>query len=240
MNCSDVVERSWSYLSGALNARESEEFAAHLEGCGACARTLELDARLRGAILAEACDASAVEERVRERIGAGAGLRRFSIAAGAAAAIAAMLAAALFVYRDEVRVSPVYADAALDHRQEVVEHERRTWVSDADAIMALLARLGLADPAVAAFSPRGYRLEGARLCRLNGKVFLHLVYTDGPHEISVFVGQPDAAHARGPETASFGSEYVAAFETSRVSGLVVAEQSRDRTVEIARDASSAL
>jgi anti-sigma factor RsiW len=236
MNCTDVEELSSSYLAGGLSTPVSAEFAAHVQACASCKRVVEMDTRLRRAMLSEAVDSSAIDASVKRRIGGSVRRRRVSIAAG----IAAMLIAAVFIYRNAIAVNPVYADAALDHRQEVVEHEPRTWVSGADAIMALGDRQGLADPALAAFSPQGYRLEGARLCRLNGKVFLHLVYTNGQHEISVFMCRPDRTHARSAGTARVGSEYVAAFETERVSGLVVAEQSRDRAVAVARYASSVL
>ncbi|HTS77264.1 MAG TPA: zf-HC2 domain-containing protein [Bryobacteraceae bacterium] len=236
MNCTEVVELVPLYLADALDPRRAAEVVAHLHACSSCARFTETDSRLRGAMLAEPVDTANVDNHVRRRIGASVRFRRLTIGAG----IAAALMLALFVYRNFGGADPVYAAAALDHRREVVEHARRVWVSDPDAIAALAAREGIAPASIQAFSIAGYRLEQAKRCRLNGLIFLHLVYADGSHEISVFLRQPGSDRRHAVETAEVGQECVGAFENGHVSGFVVVEQSRQRATELARYASSVL
>ncbi len=236
MNCTEVMELAPLYLGDTLDPRRAAEVAAHLDACSSCARLMETDSRLRGAMLAEPVDAANLDERVRRRISASVRFRRLTIGAG----IAAALMLAVFVYRNLAGADPVYAAAALDHRREVVEHARRVWVSDSGGIAALAAREGIAPTSIQAFSPAGYRLEHAKLCRLNGRIFLHLVYADGSHEISVFLRPPDSDRQRARQPADVGQECVAAFENGRVSGVVVVEQSHQRAAELARYASSAL
>ena len=53
MNCNDVQELSPLYRAGELDAERAAALAAHLDGCRDCARDVELDERLRKAVLAE-------------------------------------------------------------------------------------------------------------------------------------------------------------------------------------------
>lgn len=239
MNCNDVTELSSLYLGGELDAGRSAELAAHLEGCAECARNLEadaeMDARLRDAVLAENVDARDIDGEVRRKIGGVVRRRRLWMGAG----IAATVIFGVLAYRTLGVADPLCADAALDHRQEVIEHERRTWVTDPGAVASLAARHGIATTAIDALAPAGYRLEHARLCRLNGRVFLHLVYAGGAHEISIFLGRPDSASA-ALRSASVGGETIEAFGNGRVAAIVVTQESRERTREIARQASSVL
>src|SRR5580693_2811893 len=147
-----------------------------------------MDAQLRDAILAEPIDATPLDEHIRKQIAAE--VNRRSIQRGkwiAAAAIAAMLAIAVggYVVMPNRGRAAMCADAARDHRVEVVEHQRRTWLTDAAAIEALASRRGLSAPA--AIAPMGYRLERGKLCRLGGRVFLHLVYSNGVREFSLYL-----------------------------------------------------
>lgn len=235
MNCSEAVDVSPSYLAGTLDARRSAQFAAHLDTCPACASTVNLDWRLRDAVLAEPVNTAVVEAHVRREIRASGGIRRW-LAAGA---IAAALVTGVFVYRTLTAVNPVYADAVDDHRREVVEHERRTWTNDAAVLAKLAQRDGIAAPDVNALAPSGYHFEHAKLCKLNGRLVLHMVYANGAQEISVFLS-PAAGGAAPVRATTTDGECVAAFENARVSGIVVSGQSRDETIRIARHAASVL
>jgi anti-sigma factor RsiW len=233
MNCGDVGEFSALYLSGELAAEQRALFDAHLARCRGCAAEMEcqtaLDALLREGS-SEMLDATGVLASVRKRIRA----ERFRQVAGVAAAI---VFAALLGYW-ALRPKPVarlYSDAALDHKLEVREHQPRRWRTDPAEILKLAGRFQLAD--VATLAPSGFHLEHAKMCGIDGKPALHLVYTDGRQEFSMFVralsGSDKTLH-----TVRVGSENLAEFRTDRLEAVVVSSDAE--CLEFARFAAKVL
>jgi anti-sigma factor RsiW len=235
MNCADIEEFAPLYLSGELEEGRRGPFLAHLAQCRACAAEMEQqarwDARLRQAST-ELPDAAAVERSVRGRI---MQQRVWRIAAVAAVVVLAGVLG-YRVFRPEP-VSRLYADAALDHRLEVMEHQPRRWRSDPAEIEKLAARYKLPD--VAALAPAGYRLEHAKICGIDGKPALHLVYTNGNREFSVYVrartGGDGALRA-----VQVGTEHLAAFQTDRVEAVVATDGSSGECLEFAQVAERVL
>jgi hypothetical protein len=192
----------------------------------------ELDARLRDALAAEQIRTSALERAIRSRIRPS---RTGWYAAAAAAATVAFVALSM-----PRSVPAAFQEAARDHQLEVVEHRPRHWQATA--------------PDAARFAPAGYRLEHAKICGLEGRRVLHMVYTDGAHEVSVYLasvsakaqGPPDAAPKNGgphPSSrdpaartcarslegeANVDGEHVAVFHSGPVSGLIVGPASECR------------
>jgi hypothetical protein len=204
-----------------------------------------MDAQLRAAMLAEPMDTTALDSNIRKQIAAEENRR--SIQRGkwiAAAAFAALLAIAVggYWFFPNRGAAAMCADAARDHRVEVKEHQRRTWLTDAGAIGALAARRGLSAPKAEAMAPMGYRLERGKLCRLGGRVFLHLVYSNGVREFSLylrdslpseeFLGTPRRAMAG--LNLDLGAEHVAQVPSARFTALVVTDESQDAARDIAR------
>ena len=171
----------------------------------------EFDARLREAITGEPIDISGLERSILARTRRG---NRTRHAAGAVAVAVALVALAIPLLRRS-DMPAAYRQAARDHRLEVVEHRLRHWSSTPDQIDALEVSYGITAGGARKMSPRGYRLEHARTCRLEGKPVLHLVYTDGAHEFSVYIIQTP-----GGETEIEG-QHVRTFQTKNVAGLVV-------------------
>ncbi len=160
----------------------------------------ELDARLREAIDAETVDTASLERAIRAQT------RRSYVGWYlAAVAMAALLLLTVFGRR----VPAAFHEAARDHRVEVVEHRPRRWQTKA--------------PEGLPGAPANYRLEHSKICRIEGKPVLHLVYTDGSHEVSVYV---DAAAGRGD--ADVDGQHVTAFHTAHLKGLVVGPASECR------------
>jgi anti-sigma factor RsiW len=241
VNCADIAALAPLYLSGELEAPRRVAFAEHLEACAACAREIEhqaeVDRRLRAGVLAEHIDSAAVDGRVRREIAAApAGPARWRIAATVAAAL--LVAVAAYRTLSSPAIPRVCTDAAQDHRLEVVDHQRRPWITDQAAIAKLASAQGLAG-SVEALGSTGYRLERGKLCRLDGRAFLHLIYTDGSREFSVFL-RKSAGHPVNLYTADAGRQYLASFDTNRLTAVVVTDQSRDAAVQIGRFAESVL
>ena len=109
------------YLSGELDGARAAAAGAHLKVCAACARDIdqqrELDARLRGALLADESDSSALIPRIRRRIAVAEAKRRVLTLSLTAASV--LLAAGSILYRSFIAspIPQVFADAARDHRR---------------------------------------------------------------------------------------------------------------------------
>jgi anti-sigma factor RsiW len=261
MNCNDIIELAPLYVAGELDAKRAAEFDAHLRACPSCMRELEaqarLDARLREVLLADELDVSRVNRRVRELIAAEstAGLvpslqpksRRWVTAAMGVAAALLLVAASYLVMPGHV--ARVYADAATDHYLEVVEGQPRPWVTDPAKIAALAEQQGITS-SVPLTLASGYHLERAKVCRLDGRFFLHAVYSDGTREFSLFLRPRDGrllpgairgiADGRILHASSVGSEHVSSFDTSRLTAMVVTDQPADAALRFAKDVSASI
>jgi anti-sigma factor RsiW len=255
MNCEEIARLCPLYLSGDLDQRGSLEFKAHLEACHECAveleRQMQLDTFLRDSVLSEAVDSVALEQRVRKHIaseGRAFSVRWFRIAA----AMVAMILAGVLGYR-VLYVSNsnrLCSDAARDHDTEVTRRQHRTWLSDPQAIANLAQRSGVRGALVTALAPVGYRLQHAKLCRLDGRVFLHLVYSRGAGEFSIYLRPADSTPLTGPvrETVAgkllhetdAGFDHIASFQTSQLTAVFVTDQSSDGILSVARLAARVL
>jgi hypothetical protein len=261
MNCNEMTELAPLYISGELESESAAQFEAHLKGCGACRAEIEaqngLDARLRGALLAEEVDVSRINRRVRGMIAADAAQpvppqvqrksRRWVTAPLGIAASLLLLAAGYVLFPG--RVARVYADAASDHRVEVVDQQPRRWVSDPAGIKALAEKQGIPG-SVPVTLASGYRLERAKICWLDRRSFLHLVYSNGTGEFSLYLRAREGnllpgairgiANGRLLHASSAGSENVSSFETPQLIAVVVTDQPADAAQRFAKAVSAAI
>ena len=218
MTCAEVTDLAPLYLSGELAGAERNRFAAHLAACLACRREIEqqasVDERLVRALGRDLPDTTRLEQRVRNRIAAERSRRRW-VAAGVAAAIAG-----IYGLVSLASTPRMYADAARDHRVEVVEQQPRRWRSGPAGIEPLAAQSGLTFAQAAALAPAGYSLERAKICGLDGQRMLHLVFANGTLQYSVYV-RPHQGAKRDIRMIRRDSEQVAAFETGRFTAVVV-------------------
>jgi len=185
--------------------------------------------------------------------------------AAAVMGIAALLVFAMLGYHGlfSTHVARVYADAAQDHQLEVVEQQPRPWLTDPEKIALLGTRVGVPESAVLTLAPPNYHLVRGKICLLDGYAFLHLVFSDGTpsdgtpsggaHEFSLYlrprgVGQlPRASQHVAQATdgttigeCGVGSDHVAAFETPRLTVLLVTDQSAEAGSALAGAISSDL
>jgi anti-sigma factor RsiW len=250
MNCSDINELAPLYATGELDNARAAGFAEHLKACAACEREIEqqrrMDARLRQAVLADEFDTAQMESRIRERISASAPVRRPAYAWQLAAAAVLLLAVAAGIgYRVLLssRVPQVYADAADDHQQEIVAKQPRHWLSDRAAIESLAAKHQVPMAAIDALAAKGYHLERAKVCSLDDRLFLHLVYSSDGQEYSLFLRRADLNAAAGKPKelvngtpiyeSDRGDAHVAGFQSQALTGLVVTDATGDAAVRAA-------
>jgi putative zinc finger protein len=262
MNCAEVNSLSSLYLSGELDASRSAAVAKHLATCASCALQLQmhgdLDNLLRQAILSEHISTAALDRRVHERISAEVEPHPLRVVprralVAVAVAVIFLLVVGLGYALVVSHPAPVYADAAADHHDEIIDQQSRQWLSDPAAIASLAREHGVSSSAVTALAPAGYHLGCAKICRLNGHAFLHLVFVanaaskspDKYHEVSLFLCSRAAALPRSASTKEdgrkfyvpiVGPEHLACFETKQVTALVVTDQAGGAALNFARSA----
>jgi hypothetical protein len=132
----------------------------------------------------------------------------------------------------------VYAELARDHRREVVEQQPRRWRTEPAEIAALAKRYGVSAAMVSGFAPAGYRLEHAKTCAMGGQPILHLVYTNGSKQFSLYVRQRSGEKA--PVTMNIDSEQVATFSNHGFEAAIVMVGSGPECLEWARRAAGIL
>ena len=272
MKCSEVEYMAPLYWSGELDAQATAELDRHLQSCSVCAHAMELeghgDELIQQAASSEHVDASAVLSRVRAQIAVespSARLRwrspwRWAPLVAATAAAAALFAFVLMPKNTSSPTAPIQtkatpavnilADAADDHHDEVVEHLQREWLYSTSEIRKLVQEGTGSSTVLTELTPDGYHVERARICELGHKNYLHLVYSDGAHEVSMFVRQQDGEQLAGAErdkvngTPLLGDSYqklqVAAFQSPRYTVVVVSDQPMNSTVDFARKAAGAV
>ena len=263
MTCKDCQTLAPLYFSGELDKTLADLFNSHVKICEACARDFrahrEIDAALLHSILMQKTESAEVEEYVRQKIAAEAAAetsrirflpaRRRWLAAIAGAAALVLIGAFGYYEFMSGSVSSVYAAVAQDHHREVVEQRPRSWVSSSEEIGSLAEQQGFSPALPESLVPAGNRLERAKLCRLDGHVYLHLVYSDGAQEFSVFLlPRGDDAHAApspqassdstGAKTvpvhsAELGSEHLASVQSDRMIATVVTDRSSGSAIGLA-------
>ena len=232
MNCEDIEKLSPLWHTGELEPARQTAFDTHVATCQDCADALRsqisVDSSLRDVVLAVDPHLQQSARRIETRVAAeiaGERSRRwlFPSIAAAAAAIAAVIFIA--IPRPPAKVDArVLADASRDHTVEVIQNAPRHWRTDPSEIAAIVASQGVSAADVKALEATGYRLDRAKICRVAGLPYLHLVYAKAGREFSVYMRKksdqplPDALSVAG-------SLQVASFSRGRVQAVVVTEAS---------------
>lgn len=246
MNCEDIARLSPLYLSGELDGPNALEYREHLRNCYACAGKLEeqtrLDGVLRTSVLSDEIDNSELDLRVQQHLASNRSLppRHWVVAA---AAIVAILLTGALAYRTmyDLESTRLCDAAAQDHSKEVTGRQSRRWLSDPIAIAALAQRNGIPGSLVARLAPVGYKLEHGKLCRLDGRIFLHLVYVQGNHECSTYLRPlPDVFGGKSIQRSETHHEYVAYFQNSKLGAIFVTDQSEAAVMSVAHSAARLL
>jgi len=198
MNCSYSEQVTDAYLSGEI---EGPEWRTHLSTCPSCAAKLcaesDFDLVIKHAVNEERLHTRQLEAHVRNAIRSSSPwkspvmmLVRYSVAA---TLIFATLLVATFGYaKGRMDLSATCGDAADDHQEEVIAKAPRKWRVDDKDVQALAQKM-VGDPKAAErVAPEGYHLVGARVCVLHGKRYMHLDYSDGTNQISVFLHHQDS------------------------------------------------
>jgi hypothetical protein len=193
LNCADVLDRLPEYLANALEPPQSDDVAAHLESCPDCAMALATERRLDQLVTHAVNDAApssaGLQLRVAERIAGRPAVRAQWWRMAAVAAAVASMALGLAIWRGVggYQVHLLCADAADDHHTEITLREARRWRTSPQEISDLAKReLGSAD-LPQTIEGEHLSLSRAKVCRLRGSRYMHLVYAGAAREVSVFL-----------------------------------------------------
>src|SRR6185312_7132058 len=206
MICSQSERVTEAYLSGDI---DQPAWRKHLDICPECAAKLknesDFDHLIRHAVTSERLQTRQLEVHVRAAMRESVTpIRRPILASwqyGIAAAVAlfVVIIATVGYAKGRIERTAICIDAADDHQEEVVAKAPRRWRTENGDVQALAQRV-VGDPSVPdRIVPAGYHLVGARICSLHGKRYMHLDYSNGSSEISLFVrhqDQPTSAAAR--------------------------------------------
>src|SRR6266404_920373 len=185
MDCSDMEGKALLFFAHELDAKQSAEFLLHIDSCVQCKKMIgpqqELDILVRQTILDERLDTSSLEQQILskiEKLQLQQRPLRFSrmIQLAAAAAIAAFALGLGFFFSTTSNELRLYADASTDHHVEVVENARREWTFQPELISQLGRQATGAPISKVPLSLQGYVLTRGKICFLQNRRYLHLVY----------------------------------------------------------------
>lgn len=261
MNCSEISSLLPAYIEGQLDAGRATEFDAHLKTCSSCLQELErqaqIDARVRDAVLSDPVDVTDIDRLVRENLSTEfhrsarqqfESVRRRWVAATAGIVAILVLLAVGYHTLFGRRLAGVYAAAAADHQLEIVQQEPRAWFTIPSQIEGLAQSQGVAPAVVETLASGTYHLDRGKLCWLDGRIFLHLGFSEGTRRFSLYLRPREAGvlplqtreteKARPIDSMNADTEHVAAFQTSKLAAIAVTDQPGDAALQFARFASA--
>jgi anti-sigma factor RsiW len=220
------------YADNELEALPTSQMAVHLEQCVQCRRELEV-IQSQKRLLASAIKNSRYDTNALRASIEAATIRRHSFllfnlnVLGVPAwsvAISLILLIGLgsiYLYRrfEAAQPNALYRAAANDHRSGSAASDASDWVQSDSAIAEKANAILNAKMRLPHSFGRDYTLARARLCQLNGKSFLHLVYeTPYGSTASLFICPHTGALPSGQRTMKLDGR---SLELARVSDLSV-------------------
>ena len=239
MICSQTERVTEAYLSGDI---DQPAWRKHLDVCPECTAKLQnesdLDHLIRHAVTSERLQTRQLEAHVRAAMRESVTpihrpiLTSWRYGIAAAVALFVVVVGTIGYAKGRIERTAVCIDAADDHQEEVVAKSPRKWRTESADVQALAQRI-VGDPSVPErIVPAGYHLVGARVCLLHGKRYMHLDYSDGSSEISLFIRHQDTAKSlvshlfdffqlRGPSTERVDAFAVGSVQKDNLSLVLV-------------------
>lgn len=224
MTCPYCERITDAYLSEEI---ETPEWRSHLKDCPECTAKLraesDFDLIIKHAVNEERLQTRQLEAHIRSAIRNDSPWRlpvftmlRYGIAA--TVVFGTLLIGTIGYAKGKMDHTALCTDAAGDHQEEIISKAPRKWRTDSQAVQALSQKM-VGDPGVPErITPAGYHLVGARICVLHDRDFMHLDYSDGSNEISLFVARKTSDSVGARIASLFHSDAPA---TERVEGLTV-------------------
>lgn len=236
MECREVETLEPLYMGSELPQSEKQRLDAHLLDCTECSRAYEmavaLDDLLRDTVVHRRIDESKVISTVRTQIAserpAKNRTKAWVLALVPLMAILLLTAGAYLIVRQVERPANLFTDAVADHFQEVTQRLPVEWTTD-PAVMRKLLEDWVKDPSIAdSLTPPGFHLSRMRLCELMNRNYLHLVYSNGGQDLSVFLRRRDGESLPGQEVQQLNNSH-----SNASTGVATLHMARHGQVEVA-------
>jgi mycothiol system anti-sigma-R factor len=201
MNCAEAQRFIHAYLDGEFDEREWSAIRAHLDVCPGCKRRAEFEERFRQVLKSSLPQDKAPEllrARVTRRLAAadGQASRRWALRLVPAAA-AAMILGGLALNQLRKRDDLAIVDQSIDwHRKHL---PLDVTGSSPEAIQRYFSDKVPFAVRPPAFLGEKAQLVGARLANLREHQAVYLTYKVNGRRVSVFIFDPDAVPAEGPQ-----------------------------------------
>ncbi len=242
--CQKTRELLGLYLDNELEPTPTRETAAHLDLCASCRREFET-IRAQNELLSRSIknsdsDTQALRARIetatvgREgaRFSLWENVRNRSAAVILVSGLVIVLGALLYfyVFNGITRANALYGAAAENHLACIADLSAPDWARSPTAIEELAAPVLYQNASLRSNIGNNYRLMHARICLLNGRKFLHLIYetTDGS-EVSLFVARRGSSSADDSRIASGVRE----IELTLASNVHISSMQKDNNLLIA-------
>jgi anti-sigma factor RsiW len=229
-DCERTREVLGPYADNELEGLPTSQMAAHLEQCARCRRELEI-IQSQKQLLASAIKNSPYDTNALRASIEAATIRRQSFRLSnvnvlgvpawslAISLILLLGLGSVYFYRrfETAQPNSLYLAAANDHRAGSAALDAADWVQSESAIAEKSKILDMKTRLPHSFGSN-YMLVRARLCQLNGKSFLHLVYEapDGS-TASLFICPHTGALPSGQRTLTLESRTLELTRTSDLS-----------------------
>ena len=219
------------YADNELEGLPTSQIAAHLEQCARCHRELEI-IQSQKRLLASAIKNSSYDTTLLRASIEAATIRRrsfplsnvnlLSVPAWSLAVSLILLIGlgSIYFYRrfETAQPNSLYLAAANDHRTRSAASDAADWVQSESAITEKASAFLKMNMRLPRSIGSDYSLARARLCQLNGKSFLHVVYEapDGS-TASLFICPHGGALPSGQRTLTLDSRTLELTRTSDLS-----------------------
>src|SRR5260370_38424688 len=230
-DCERTREVLGPYTDNELEGLPTSQMATHLEQCARCRRELEI-IQSQKRLLASAIKNSSYDSTTLRASIEAATIRRHSFLLSnanllgvpawslAVSLILLMGLGSIYLYRrfETAQPNSIYLAAANDHRTGSAASDAADWVQSDSAIAEKANAIWNARRLLPHSFGKDYSLARARLCQLNGKSFLHLVYEapDGS-TASLFICPHKGALPYGQRTMTLDSRTLELTRTSDLS-----------------------
>jgi hypothetical protein len=233
------------YLSGELRGEELAALEIHVQECGTCSKEMsadrELDEALRGAMLEQTPDVSAVLQRVHAKMAVPWWKRMPKLVSAytIAAVVAAVVVLGFSVPRLYMHQAQrtIAVNAANDHYGDLVLQRHSDWTSTPQDVARFInEKFPQRQDLLTVITPNGASFEKVRMCNVGGTRYAHFVFKNGTLETSVFLA-PTVRETNQNATfhvaeAGHGLE-VSEFFLPNVTGMIVGNSGSIPTEKIA-------
>ncbi|MGE0827287.1 MAG: anti-sigma factor [Candidatus Binatia bacterium] len=191
MECKDLQKLLSPFIDNELGAQDAFEVAEHLEHCETCQNELnilrQVDEQLKTVGQTPVAGVEEFRARILNTLPAQPLPRRWRIVGMAAAVLLFLVAGRQLFSAPDDPETAAFSDALISEVKLNTDQPFSLAWLDPRSTQNVLLQEGLEE--IPNLAPAGFHLEGARICRPLGRIFLQLVYRKNNEEVSLFISK---------------------------------------------------